>query len=874
MGTLLSYLCSMLTKYYIEIDGVKAEVPKGCLKNWDEIKCVYKRSDFSGVTRSFTTQFEFVGEMYDRLMALYLRDGVNARAAISLYTITNEWAWEEQFTCDLDFSSIEWDNYIVKMNCIDDSLASAIKARKSTKYEFVVGQDIPVASTLEFDRITMRNSCVHEIMGDETANNSNKVLLYPANLKRLPTNLIGDGETYENSPILFHDQNDDSGACFLEVVSTAKDVEIIIEIRVSNPESSGATINSAKIYLMSFNKANIDYNASTYTNLGELLNYTSNSESQRQYLGLYPTFVALKRRYPTPPNNSWALIGEKWETATEAYISPIGNITPKEWIPASPWTTYNHRGGPVKDRGCSQFVFQYKFNLSNVSSGTCFALFYELSMTDKTGGGSFRQKSMALSSKIQTRWESRAKTISIDALNPTSVLNALMSKIVENSLNVDAQIKGTDPRIAKTYLFAAESIRNIPGAKFYTSFNDFCDWMETVFGYTYYLGERTKARFKRTQPYSLEWPLGTSHLLHTPCPGGHGSQVIIVEGTPYFAVMGDDYNADGTLNFYTKWNGSEAYNDPETGKARLDTLFYDEDYNQGRYFDEIYTLQPYAGDVNKGACDSQTIYFVPRTEIFAGTKTVRLSNIRELNFSINTALAYSALTIGYDKQEYEAECGRDEWNFSAQYTTGVDKFEKKLSLISKYRADCYGFEFLSQERAKDTKDNKSDNTVFFAYCAVKVKEEEAEGSRGDDETEITQSTTLEIDRTGCTIAGALSSDVFNGEYAPYLCAKANAAYIAAAKCPMTLKFASFDGNTEVSIDGIKGNADLQLNEQLFTLGEVQFSSADVDTKLDVNALYEVQSNGITYRGFLKEVSFKYAKAETVKYKLIVKEIEL
>lgn len=874
MGTLLSYFCYMLTKYYIEIDGVKAEVPKGCLKNWDEIKCVYKRSDFSGVTRSFTTQFEFVGEMYDRLMALYLRDGVNARAAISLYTITNEWAWEEQFTCDLDFSSIEWDNYIVKMNCIDDSLAAAIKAKKSTKFEFVVGQDIPVENTLEFDRITMRNSCVHEIMGNETANNSHKVLLYPANLKRLPTNLIGDGETYENSPILFQDQNDDSGACFLEVVSTAKDVEIDIEIRVSRPESFGATINGAKIYLMSFNKANKDYNASTYTTLGELLNYTSNSESQRTYLGLFPTFDALKRRYTTPPNNSWALVGEKWETAKEAYISPIGNITPKEWIPASPWTTYNHRGGPVKGRGCSQFVFQYKFNLSNVSTDTCFALFYELSMSDKHGGSQFRQKSMALSSKIETRWESKAKTISIDALRPTSVLNSLMSKIVENSLNVDAQIKDTDSRIAKTYLFAAESIRNIPGAKFYTSFNDFCDWMETVFGYTYYLGERTKARFKRTQEYSLEWPLGTSHLLHTPCPGGHGSQVVIIEGTPYFAVLGNDYNADGSLNFYTKWDGSDAYNDPATGKARLDTLFYDEDYNQGRYFDDTYTLQSYAGDVNKGACDSQTIYFVPRAEIFAGTKTVRLPNIRELNFSINSGIAYSSLTIGYDKQEYEAECGRDEWNFSAQYTTGVDKFEKKLSLISKYRADCYGFEFLSQERSKDTTDNKSDNTVFFAYCAIKVEEEEADGSRGDDDTEITQSSTLKIDRSGSTISGALSADVFNGEYAPYLCAKANAAYIAAAKCPMTLKFASFDGNTEVSIDGIKGNADLQLNEQLFTLGEVQFSSADVDTKLDVNALYEVHSNGITYRGFLKEVSFKYAKAETVKYKLIVKEIEL
>lgn len=875
MGTLLTYLCSMLTKYYIEIDGVKAEVPKGCLKNWDEIKCVYKRSDFSGVTRSFTTQFEFVGEMYDRLMALYLRDGVNARAAISLYTITNEWAWEEQFTCDLDFSSIEWDNYVVKMNSIDDSLASAIKARKSTKYEFVVGQDIPVADTLKFDRIKMQNSCAHEIQGDEAANNSKQVKLYPASLKRLPTYLVGDAETYENSPVLFQDQDDESGSCFLEIVNNANDIEINIEIRVACPESFDGIIDNAKIYLMSYQKANKDYNANTYTNLGELLSYTSNSESQRTYLGLFPTFEALKRKYATPPANSWALVGEEWATAKEAYISSQGNISPREWIFANPWSGHEYRGGPVTSRGCSLFVYRNKFTLKNVASGTCYALFYELSMHSKHS--SFRQQSMSLISDIQTRWESRAKTISIDALQPTNVLNALMDKIVENGLNVSADISNADARIPKTYLLAAESVRNIPGAKLYTSFNDFCDWMETVFGYTYYLGDRTKAQFKRTQEYSLQFPLGTAHLLHTQCPGGYGNQVIIVEGTPYFAVLGDDYNSDGTLNFYTKWPGSDAYNDPETGKARLDTLFYDADYNQGVYFDEEYTLKSYSGDVSRGVRDTQTIHFVPRTEIFAGAHTIKLANVRDLEFSINTGLAYSALTIGYEKQEYEAECGRDEWNFSAQYTTGVDKFDKRLSLVSKYRADCYGLEFLSQERAKDTTDNKSDNTVFFVLCQSEEEEQEdtSAGSRGDEEGDTTTIITrsLVCDRTA-VISGALSDTVFNGAFAPYLCAKANGAYIAASKCPMALKFASFDGNTDVSIDGIKGNADLQLNEQLFTLGEIQFSSPDVDADLDVNALYEVHSHGITYRGFLKEVQFKYAKAEIVKYKLIVKEIEL
>lgn len=888
MGTLLAYLCHMLTKYYIEIDGVKAEVPKECLKNWDEIKCVYKRSDFSGVTRSFTTQFEFVGEMYDKLVALYLRDGVNARAVLSLYTITNEWAWEEQFTCDLDFSSIEWDNYTVKMNCIDDSLASAIKAKKSTKFEFVVGQDIPVAETLMYDRIPMSNSVNHGIMsnGDETDGNASDgghkdggaVLVETDEFKRVPTYVIGDAETYENSPVLFDDESDESGSYFIKLENTSPNLHLDIEINYFGQVCVGSgtsNLINGEIHLMRFDAANPDIN-SNYRDLGTVfkINEIADGWNGKECVGCYPSFEALKRAYPNPPQDVYAIIGksDKKGECDAVYFTPFTLNLPTAWVQGE-ITWYSVRGGIARAHHIER-RFISRFDLSNEPAGSMFALVYKAEISSGGAAHNNGEKHFAIKSKILTTWLSRAKTISIDALKPTSVLNSLMSKIVENSLNVDAQIKDTDDRIAKTYLFAAESVRNIPGAKFYTSFNDFCDWMETVFGYTYYLGERTKARFKRTQSYSLEWPLGTNHLLHTPCPGGHGTQVVIIEGTPYFAVMGDDYNDDGTLNFYTKWEGSEAYNDPATGKARLDTLFYDADYNQGLYFDAGYALQSYAGDVNRGVRDSQTIYFVPRAEIFAGNNTVRLSNIRELNFSINTGLAYSSLAIGYEKQEYEAECGRDEWNFSAQYTTGVDKFEKKLSLVSKYRADCYGFEFLSQERSKDTKDNKSDNTVFFASCAVKVKEEESESSGGNEDTEIIQSSALEIDRSGCTISGALSSDVFNGEYAPYLCAKANAAYIAAAMCPMTLKFASFDGNTDVSIDGVKGNADLQLNAQLFTLGEIQFSSADVDTDLDVNALYEVSSNGITYRGFLKEVSFKYAKAETVKYKLIVKDIEL
>lgn len=57
----------MLTKYEIEIDGIKHEIDTSCIKNWGDVLCAYKRAYYSGVTRSFTSQFEFVNEAYDML---------------------------------------------------------------------------------------------------------------------------------------------------------------------------------------------------------------------------------------------------------------------------------------------------------------------------------------------------------------------------------------------------------------------------------------------------------------------------------------------------------------------------------------------------------------------------------------------------------------------------------------------------------------------------------------------------------------------------------------------------------------------------------------------------------------------------------------
>lgn len=59
----------MLTKYKLKIGSNEYELQEDDLKNWDEIKCVYKRADYGGVVRSFTSKFEFVNKAYQLLMA-------------------------------------------------------------------------------------------------------------------------------------------------------------------------------------------------------------------------------------------------------------------------------------------------------------------------------------------------------------------------------------------------------------------------------------------------------------------------------------------------------------------------------------------------------------------------------------------------------------------------------------------------------------------------------------------------------------------------------------------------------------------------------------------------------------------------------------
>lgn len=881
----------MKTRLTITIDGTEHEVGSDSLYNWDEVLCTYKRTDFSGVVRSFSSNFEFVNDAYELLLTAYLQNGVRASAIVTLYTLNNDWTWKKEFESALNFSTATWDGYIFSVNCIDDGLAALIKSRKSTKYEFEVGKDIEVADTLSFDRIIMQNSCVHEIMGeDNTFHKDGSVIIkHHPNLSRLRTYIVGDPNTYENSPILSKDQDTDVGDCFLEVVNSVSELHLRLEIWNNYSRAWGS--NSPKlleIYLYKFNGTEPDFNNASQ-NMGLVYSVTStyvqpNSHlsgswelDKGQYVGLFKTVSDLKRAYPNPPQNAWAIIGtgKKIGEAESVYITPKSNKSELvQWEKAAGAWESGGRGRGNEELATTEHKYIFDFQLTNVSSGTKFALFYKCDYPIPVG----REGEFPIFSKITSEWKSRAKTINIDAIRPQILLRALCDKIGDGKYNVVPVFSDHDQRLAKTYLLAAESVRNMPGAKIYTTFNDFCDWMESVFGYVYSLGETTPAQYRGITEFEAiedDWAFdaGDVHgrVVDEYCPDEYCSDIIFfIRSHNCFGVW-DNHE---TGNVYTQWKNSYKYNDPD-GKGRKDLIF---DNGRNYYLMSDGDLIEFAGDVIAATRITQPIRFLHRSELFRNEdQGIIFTDAKEPHTKLNVNVLYSIVEVGYEKQDYERECGRDEWNFMNYYNTGIDVTEKKLTLQSKYRADCYGLEYLAQERAKDTTDNDSDNTIFFVYTKTESKEvvDDSAGSRGDgdsDDVEVTEYTQLLIDRSA-KIEGALTDTVFNGEFSPYYCVKANEGYISAMAPDVTLQFASSDGNSDIVIDGVKTTANITLGSRLFAESELEFTATDLEQSIDFSKLIKVVKNGLVYSGFLKETEFCYSRPSEVKYTLIVKDIQ-
>jgi hypothetical protein len=252
----------------------------------------------------------------------------------------------------------------------------------------------------------------------------------------------------------------------------------------------------------------------------------------------------------------------------------------------------------------------------------------------------------------------------------------------------------------------------------------------------------------------------------------------------------------------------------------------------------------YVYDIN-----DKTVTFRPRKDYFKNEVVKTIEDYNGYTMNVNSSLIYSQVNVGYDKQDYDSVNGKDEFRFTNEYSTGITMTDNKLELISPYRADAYGIEFLAQQIGEDTTDNSSDTDVFFV-CV------QSDGDR------------YILDRTD-SISGVISPlTMFNVMYSPTSMIAANEAFLGGFISELT--YASSEGNTAVRINGNAENRDITLNGGLFNVNEVEIETSDIEIPSDMTGIVQFDHQGEIVEGYYKSTDFNYTKTKSAKITLIVK----
>ena len=633
----------MLCKYVLTVDSISYDIPKSCIQNWDEIKFSRKRSGLEGITRTFTSKFQFVGEAYDLILEEYLSKYLASNASITVYTITNSHTYEEFFSCRLDFGSLTYDGNTVSINSIDDSVANIIKANKGTQYEYSV-DELKDEARLYYDRLSYVGSATYYC----------------------------GGRTLE------------SGSILVDAVS-GSDHYMTIPMYIGSSEIVSGSGIEVK-----------DVGASG--NLESCLIYTEKATSVK---------ISIKGAY------SW----DGASLAADMQLKTKSGTLLKEWKGGWGGESISvNWDGEVTLSADDGIVLLAAYN-------TKFALYYFSSL------------------KITMEFPSIGLPIDIDAIKPVTILKRLLKSMNGGNDGIDGEISsGIDERLDNCVILTAESIRGIPKAKLYTSYTKFVNWMEAEFGF-----------------------------------------VPVING--------------------------------------------------------------------------RVVSFRHRNNLFGENNVKDLgSNIADFEYKMEESRIYSRVRVGYDKQEYESMNGRDEFRFTTEYTTGVDITDNVLELISPYRADAYGIEFLAQNRGKDTTDDESDNDVFFVGATLSSNDKK-----------------YKLIRVGWNVDGVLSPDtMFNTMYWQGAMLQANAGYIG--MFTNKLSYSSSDGNSDVVVNDIGMKDDFNVESGIITCGDVSFTTYDEDIPPTDDETIKILKDDLVYEGYIKEVSSTVERNEGVKYDLFVRSI--
>ncbi|TGY54146.1 hypothetical protein [Parabacteroides distasonis] len=245
---------------------------------------------------------------------------------------------------------------------------------------------------------------------------------------------------------------------------------------------------------------------------------------------------------------------------------------------------------------------------------------------------------------------------------------------------------------------------------------------------------------------------------------------------------------------------------------------------------------------------------------FFVNETKVLDHVSNMELSVDESLIYSGVEIGFDKQDYDEINGRDEFHFKSSFSTGLDIKDNILSLISPYRADCYGLEFLANERDEESKDTDSDNDIFIVHAR----------EDGDRLVLIREENGGAI----YAVTGALFPDtIFNASYSPRNMLLVNKERLGI--CTDYLSFTASDGNSSISIGGVSETLPISLpvNDRRIRIDKVSLETPGLSPFLgNYRGKLSFSYAGRSYEGWVSEITEKIGKPQTTTYSLILSKI--
>ena len=464
----------MLTKYILTIGGVAHQVPDECLMNWDDISFSLKRTDYSGVMRSFSTEFVFVGEAYDLLRDAYLTNGLLTEASIAVLTLNNDHTWSEQFSSPLDFSSIEMENGKFTVTAIDNALASLIKSKKGQKYEFPVTdfsrtnveiQRMSFSNLAKFVFPTTSNTpgYVNVRLDEDASTVISTEFVEPTNESNgydgTEINRFFAKINQEPSPLV---RLDFSGRvlCRLQDYRYNTIAELRMGFWVDDDDPHFQLWNTfcdndiTKEFRYG-SWRNKWIGKSTHANYNTLDALKAAAAANTDIFGLYPGYFGIVGRN-TYPNESY------WTDNVVYMYQGNGN-----WI---------SRGAPASYQTAIEMTASASFEGLTENQYPMLMVFNPSSPTNTP--------MTIYNGKMSMTWTDSARdNMTIAGIKPQTLLQRIVANISPTA--TASIVPDEDGLINDTYIFAAESLRRMPDAKVYSTFKQFADWMEAVFGYTY-----------------------------------------------------------------------------------------------------------------------------------------------------------------------------------------------------------------------------------------------------------------------------------------------------------------------------------------------------------------------------------------------------